>query len=184
MLFRSKHDSVNEACRTSPKPPKWSYFNNVDRKKVYNVYSKMNELKTTYPAFRPGEGTFTWDVNSGYGKRVWVSSPSFNVVIAGNFGVTAFDMQLGFQKTGNWYNLFDQTTVNVTDVNMSLHFEPGDYYVFTDVYVPLSVENRIIANQINIFPNPSSDYLTIQSDENIFVSLYDEVLLSRRSRER
>jgi len=96
-----ENGTISSDCRTSPKPVRWSYFNNSDRKKVYKVYSKMNELKTTYPAFRPANGTFTWDVNSGYGKRVWVSSQNFNAVIAANFGITAFDMQLGFQK--NWY---------------------------------------------------------------------------------
>lgn len=165
--------SISDDCRTSPKPVRWSYFNNIDRKQVYNVYSIMNYLKTTYPAFRPASGNFSWDINNGYGKRVWVSSQNFNAVIAANFGVTAFDMQMDFQKTGTWYNLFEQTSIDVQNTNMTLHFEPGDYYVFTDVYVPLTIENKIVLNQINIFPNPSSDYLTIQSEEDIDVTIFD-----------
>lgn len=165
--------TISEDCRTSSKPVRWSYFNNTDRKRVYNVYSKMNELKTTYPAFRPGQGNFSWDVVGGYGKRVWITSQDFNAVIAGNFGVTAFDMQIGFQKTGTWYNLFEQSTLNVDNTNMTIHFEPGDYYVFTDVYVPYTNDRNIVLDQIKIFPNPSTDYLTIQSQENIWVSIYD-----------
>lgn len=171
--------TINSNCRTDPKPVRWDYYQDANRKNVYKVYSNMNKLRTTYSAFRPGQGTFSWDVNSGYGKRVWISSQNFNAVIAGNFGVTAFDMVLGFQHTGTWYNLFDQNSVNVTNTNMSWHFEPGDFVVLTDVYVPLELptnDDDKVSSTANIFvyPNPTGRYLTINtSTPTVKVSIYD-----------
>ncbi len=178
--------TISEECRTSPKPVRWDYFNDTNRTDVYSVYENMINLKTSEQAFRTG--TFSYDL-SGTGKREWISSNDFNLCIAGNFDVTGFDMAYNFQHTGTWYDLFNQTSLDVTDVNMTEYFDPGEYHVYTDVYIPLHDLPEIskLANKqkdnILVFPNPVRTVLTIKADEKYNFKIYDvtgKVVLSQK----
>jgi len=168
--------SINENCRTSPKPVKWDYFDNENRQNVFSVYQNMIHLKTSQTAFRTG--TFTYDI-SGTGKREWISSDDLNVLIAANFDVTGFDMTLGFQHTGTWYDLFNQTSIDVTDVNMTEYFEPGEFHVYTDVYFPLedlpdiTKHNSLTNNELAVFPNPTDNYFTVKTNVLYNISVFD-----------
>jgi hypothetical protein len=116
--------------RTAPKPPRWDYWDNPYRQRVYRVISAMNELQKS-DAFR--NGTFTSDLG-GLGKRMWISDVSMNVVIVGNIGVTAMDIMPGFQNTGTWHDYFEGTSFNVSDAaGHSVNLGPGEYKVFTSV---------------------------------------------------
>ncbi len=168
--------TISEDCRTSPKPIHWDYYQNDNRQDVFAVYQNMIHLKTSQDAFRTG--TFSYDI-SGTGKREWISSSDLNVLIAGNFDVTGFDMALGFQHTGTWYDLFNQTTVDVTDVNMTEYFDPGEFHVYTDVYFPLedlpdiTSYNNIEDSELTIFPNPADNYFTVRANDLYKISVYD-----------
>jgi hypothetical protein len=43
-----------------------------------------------------------------------------DVLVLGNFDVTAKAIATGFPYTGTWYNLMDNTTINVTDASHPL----------------------------------------------------------------
>jgi hypothetical protein len=43
-----------------------------------------------------------------------------DVLVLGNFDVTAKAIATGFPYTGTWYNLMDNTTINVTDASAPL----------------------------------------------------------------
>jgi hypothetical protein len=53
-------------------------------------------------------------------------------LILANFDVTAKAVPTGFPYTGTWYNLMDNTTIVVTDVNAPLTIEAGGYQ-FTEI---------------------------------------------------
>lgn len=115
--------------RTSPKPPRWDYWNIAERQRLQRVYNAMISLRSS-DAFR--FGTFTHDLN-GLGKRMWISHESMNVVIAANMGVNGFDMAPGFQHTGTWYDYFTGESIDVTNSEgHSFYFNPGEYKVFTN----------------------------------------------------
>ncbi|MFW5708055.1 MAG: alpha-amylase family glycosyl hydrolase, partial [Bacteroidota bacterium] len=119
--------------RTAPKPPRWDYWNESARQDLHRVYNAMIQLRNS-DAFRFGQ--FSHDFGS-LGKRAWVSHESMNVVIAGNMGVTGFDMAPGFQHGGTWYNYFTGETIEVSDPgNHSFYFSPGDFKVFTNTPLP------------------------------------------------
>jgi len=123
--------SYSEECRTSAKPIHWEYMNDLSRQRLYWTYAGMAKLKTENEAYR--NGTFGKDL-SGMGKRMWVSHASLNVSVSANFAVTGFSMAPAFQHTGTWYNYFTGEQINVTDApGHTLYYNPGDYYVFTDV---------------------------------------------------
>lgn len=114
--------------RTASKPPRWDYWNDPYRQRIYRVTSAMNKLQKS-DAFR--NGTFTSDLG-GLGKRIWISDGSMNVIIVGNMDVNSMDIMPGFQQTGTWYDYFEGTSFEVTDAaGYNINLAPGAYKVFT-----------------------------------------------------
>ncbi len=123
--------SYSEDCRTSAKPVHWEYMNDINRQKLYWTYAAMAKLKTENAVFLNGDN-YGQDI-SGLGKRLWYSSPELNISTTANFTSFEIDMEPAFQHTGTWYNYFTGETYEVNDLNQSIHYNPGDFYVFTDV---------------------------------------------------
>ena len=166
--------TINEDCRTSAKPVHWEYFNDVNRKQVYDTYAAMNYLKTNYEAFRTG--TFSYNGLGTNGKREWISSGSLNVAISGNFGVTGFSMTPSFQHTGTWYDYLTGESVNVTDAGgHSVYYEPGDFHVYIDQNItpPVKISEIPQNNKVLIYPNPAKDKLFFKVKEKYNVSIID-----------
>jgi len=156
--------TYTEDCRTAAKPIHWEYRDEPLRKELYNYYSWMARLKKGYATFR--EGSYTRDF-SGSGKRMWLAHSDMNVVVAGNFGTTAFDMTPGFQHTGTWYDFFTGQSVEISDAGgHTVNFQPGDVHLWTDVPVGIvKTEGADNENDISIHPNPASDFIHIELND-------------------
>ena len=127
--------------RTAPKPPRWDYFNQPERQKLYRVYSGMAKLRKS-DAFR--FGSFTGDL-AGLGKRMWISHSSMNVVITGNMNVASRDIAPGFSAAGQWYDYFSGQAITVTDpANQIFTFGPGEFRVFTNIPLPAPFHDVMI----------------------------------------
>lgn len=137
--------TINANCRLDPKPVKLSYLNNPNRKAIYNVYSKLFALRNfpTYTsAFTVNSVTASLSPNI---KQIYFGDGNLNVVIVGNFGMSATGSTVNFPFTGTWYNYLSNTSINVTNTSHGMFFQPGDYYVFTD-------KNAVILNSQSIPP--------------------------------
>ena len=53
----------NGAYRTDPKPLRWDYLENSARKELYNVYSKLMDLRLSYPELFSPDVIFNWKVS-------------------------------------------------------------------------------------------------------------------------
>ncbi|HHB51935.1 MAG TPA: hypothetical protein ENK75_02650, partial [Saprospiraceae bacterium] len=93
----------NESCRTYSKPIRWDYFQEEDRKDLYNTFSKLAYLKATYPVFQTTDFQL---VGSGYSKSVHLNSDDLNITVLGNFNVNNAAINPAFQHTGWWYEYF------------------------------------------------------------------------------
>ncbi len=114
--------------RTAPKPPRWDYWNDPNRQKLYRTTAAIIDLQK-HEAFR--QGSFNGDL-SGLGKRMWISHSSMNVVVLANMNVTSMDMYPSFQNSGKWYDYFAGDSIEVTDPSGHLiNMAPGEYKVFT-----------------------------------------------------
>ena len=119
--------------RVATKPVRWDYMDQPAREHLNRVVGAMAQLRKS-DAFR--YGIFTKDLG-GNGKRMWISHSSMDVVMALNMGVTGFDMAPGFTRTGTWYDYFTGEALSVTNAaGQTLHFNPGEYRVFTSVSLP------------------------------------------------
>lgn len=158
--------TINEECRTYAKPIRWDYKDVVERYKVYQVVSALNQLKKTEPLF--SGSNFNLDV-AGMGKRIHLNSATKNAVVVGNFNVTALNMTPGFQHTGTWYDYFSGQTLEVTSTSQQYTYQPGEYHLYFDQQMQgpdtttVNVEEamKLFGLDFMMYPNPVSNELTI-----------------------
>jgi hypothetical protein len=124
--------SINNNCRTDPKPIRWDYYHNANRQALYNVYSELLRLRTT-PNFLSTftTGTINYDL-SGSIKWESVSSDSLKIIVMGNFDVVAKTGTVTFPSTGTWYSYLTDSITNVGSTSVNITLQPGEFYVFTN----------------------------------------------------
>ncbi|MBW6499629.1 MAG: T9SS type A sorting domain-containing protein, partial [Bacteroidales bacterium] len=153
--------TISDACRTDPKPVRWDYFDDWRRKRLYDVYSLLGNLKTTEDVFRTVD--FTLDLG-GNVKRIHLNHPDNKVTIIGNFGIEAWTTIPNFQQTGTWHEYFSGQTLNVTNTTDAISLQPGEYRLYSTVAfpdhgLPLSVNETFSgqAREAKVYPNPSTE---------------------------
>ncbi len=124
--------SISNNCRTDPKPIRWDYQLNPNRKSLYDVYSKLLRLRNV-PNFLPTFVTddINWNLNGGF-KTLQVNSDSLKICVIGNFDVVTTTGTVTFQQPGTWYNYLVGGTRSATGSPESITLQPGEYYVYTN----------------------------------------------------
>ena len=146
--------SIDYNGRLGRKPIPWvdglNYYSNTDRKSLFNVFAALIRLKKNYPAFSSNDFSLATSVGL---KRIKINHSSMNVVIIGNFDVSAGPLVTEFQSAGKWYEFFTGDSLNVTDVNMQITLQPGEYRLYTSKKIP-KASDIIITNvtDINTIP--------------------------------
>ena len=163
----SDFDAVGGDCKLDTKPqPQWvnNWLGNSNRNKIYNDWAKMITLKKTEPVFLgtaiiPDANTLTLNVKITNANLT--SAQLKDVLILANFDTSAQNISTGFPYTGIWYNLMDNTTINVTDVNAPINLPAGEYRIYGNKTANLAIEDFEKGSQVNLYPNPVADYFTL-----------------------
>ncbi|WP_264532053.1 alpha-amylase family glycosyl hydrolase [Flavobacterium sp. N502540] len=160
-------DAIGGDCKLDTKPqPQWvnNWLGNSARSKIYNDWAKMITLKTKEPVFL---GTPVIANTNSLSVNIKITNPALSstqlkdVLIVANFDVTAQNVPTGFQYTGTWYNLMDNTTINVTDVNAPLNLPAGEYRVYGNKVANLAITDFEKGSTVHLYPNPVTDYFTL-----------------------
>ena len=157
--------SIDYICRTCNKPILWNYFTENSRKRLYDVYKASIELRKSHPVFTGDD--FTYSLN-GAVKSLKLNDPSMDAVVIVNIDVNPQDKTIDFQHNGWWYEYFSGDSIQINGTSI-ISLDPGEYKVFTDLKLDkpeilntLGFNEYEIANwDVNIFPNPSRDFLNI-----------------------
>jgi len=120
--------SINENGRLGDKPILWNYKSDANRAHLYSTYAKYIRMKQKNAVF--ASTSFSYMLSTPV-KTVLLTDPSNNVLIAGNFDVVSQSTVLTFPSTGTWYDAVTGTTVNITNVNYSITFAPGEYHIYS-----------------------------------------------------
>jgi len=161
--------TINENCRLSPKPVRWDYYDNANRKRLYNVYSSLIQLKNNEIAFSTTD--FTLSVNSSM-KKMYLNHDDMNVTIIGNFDVNEGNIIPNFQETGTWYDYFTGDSIVVSNIAEPISLQAGEYHIYTTkrLQIPEFVGvNEIIYDskgKVDIYPNPASGSVNIRINED------------------
>ncbi|RYY38178.1 MAG: T9SS type A sorting domain-containing protein [Chitinophagaceae bacterium] len=158
-----QNGTVNSNCRTDMKPIRWDYFANANRKRIYDAWSKMINLRhhpwyaanfTSNRIGRQLDGNFRW---------LQVTTDTSNLCVVGNFDVASQTGTVTFQNAGTWYDLIEGTTFTATGGPQSITLAPGEYHIYTNRNTNNSsntpVQNLATSgNSIDagVYPNPVS----------------------------
>ncbi|WP_269234444.1 alpha-amylase family glycosyl hydrolase [Flavobacterium flavigenum] len=173
-IFTCNNGTVNDAsvtisgdCKLDTKPqPQWTgnWLGNAGRSKIYNDWSKIITMKIAEPVF---SGTTTMANTSSLYPNIKITNSALSsgqlkdVLIFANFNVTTQNVATGFSYPGTWYNLMDNTTINVTDVNAVMSIPPGEFRIYGNKQASLAIEDFEKGNALSLYPNPVSNYFTL-----------------------
>ena len=131
--------SINSGGRTSRKPVHWDYYEDPDRKAVYDHYSDLMEFRHDNPEFFTGDANFSWKV--GYddwttGRFITcTSSDGKSFVVAGNFDSQARRIYVAVPSAGTWTDYRNPSksyTVSSQDERIAVELGQGEYILMTN----------------------------------------------------
>jgi hypothetical protein len=163
-------DATSGDCKLDTKPqPQWvnNWLGDSNRSTIYNNYAKLIELKTNNAVFSKD-----YAINSGttLEPKIYIydnsasSSTLKNVVVLTNFNVTSINVTPNFPYTGTWYNLMDNSPLDVTSTTNPITIEAGGFRVYGNQPSVLSNDTFNALNYVNLTPNPSLGSFSINSN--------------------
>ncbi|MDE3144101.1 MAG: T9SS type A sorting domain-containing protein [Bacteroidota bacterium] len=161
--------TVSNNCRLSQKPLGWSYYANANRFALYNVYSKLLNLRNTPKYFNTfTTGAINYNLSNAF-KSLIVTGDSLSVVVIGNVDVTAQTGSVTFPTAGTWYSYLTGTTITASGAAQSITLQPGEYYVYTNrnsggtLATAVAPMNDVLNDlKLIIAPNPVNGATTIE----------------------
>lgn len=161
----------NPDCKLDTKPqPQWTenWMSDTNRMAIYNNWAKMINLKKAEDVFENGD--FAWNFSQTGSPRldIWTSTSQTAalsyIFVRTNFSDNTLNTASGFPFTGTWYNMMDNSTINVTDANMNLAIETGGFRVYGNKPSSLSINEFVAMDSVSLSPNPTLGYFTINTN--------------------
>lgn len=175
--------SVNNNCRLSPKPVPWSFLNQQGRKRLYNLVSSLNHLRSSYQVFK--DIPFSYDLSS-FLKFMHFKNNQFDALVLANTNILAGSLKVQNIKPGWWYSYFTGDSILVSQNNIEIALKAGEYQLLTSVrlsaprsgYLTTPVKDLIDSDFVlDCFPNPTDRFvnITFQGEklENANLILFD-----------
>ncbi len=113
--------------RTGEKPIRWNYFDQPDRRALYEIYAKLIKLKKSNAIFNASQ--ISSQLNGAI-KHIKLMEANNALVVVGNFDVVPQMATIDFGSSGLWYNAFGEHLTLSTNV-FSQTLQPGQFYVFS-----------------------------------------------------
>lgn len=177
--------TINNNCRTNPKPIRWDFLNDSRRKSVYTTFSNLISLRY-HPLYKDAFITGTIDRSlSGSTKWIKVSSgDSSHLLVVGNFDVIPQTATVTFQTAGTWYDYLNDVTFTSTGNAQTVSLQPGEFHVYlnrslNNLLPPPPPPPPAAANEFEakVYPNPAPANFTLEvnlpENANLRVDLYN-----------
>ena len=172
--------SIDDPCRLCEKPIRWDYYDDLERRKLYQTFQELIDLRKQYPIFNSANTEVDLYVGSSTGKkRIRLSYNDDKAVIIGNFNVVPQSIDPQYFHTGTWYDFFSGDSIHVSDINDPFYLNPGEFHILSNFYIDPPEENLLsthreesfLPNTIEInqnYPNPfnPSTFIEVSSNEN------------------
>ncbi len=149
-------------CRTDPKPIKWGYNTDLNRKKLYKAIAAINKIRTELDVFETSD--FVID-GANKQKRISLNHSSMNVCIIGNFDVVSGSINPNFQNTGKWYDFFSGDSIIVSNTTQNIELLPGEFRIYTTVKLPTPGED-ILVNVDDLYDNEFDNLIDFNLEQN------------------
>ena len=163
-------DATSGDCKLDTKPQlQWTnnWLGDSNRNAIYNNYAKIIDLKKNNAVFSKD-----YTINSGttLQPKIYIydnaasATTLKNVVVLSNFNVTTINVTSNFPYTGIWYNLIDNTQLNVTNTTDPISIEAGGFRIYGNQTSNLNTDSFSDLSFITLTPNPSTNFFSINYD--------------------
>jgi 1,4-alpha-glucan branching enzyme len=180
-----ENGTINESCRTSPKPVRWDYWTNQSpnwRRRLYDANAAMMNLRLKRPnAFNSNTIVDnTSDLGTSLVKKVVINHSSLKMVTVANFNLNQVTTSITFPTAGTYYDYTRGGTFNAFGSAQNITLNPGEYRVFVDQNIEgglvTSVPEQVIDREnfaVSVFPNPvqSSSYVQYELPQSGVVNI-------------
>jgi 1,4-alpha-glucan branching enzyme len=162
-------------CKLDKKPqPQWvnNWLGDINRNKIYFDWAKMITLKTTEPIFNVNiTASSGFDIQSGntFTPRLFLwdntlpSTQLKNIVVLTNFDVNSQNVTPDFPYTGTWYNLMDNSTLEVISTTTPIAIEAGGFRIYGNKPSTLGTDTFEVNGEMYLYPNPATNYFTLNT---------------------
>ncbi|HEY3251882.1 MAG TPA: T9SS type A sorting domain-containing protein, partial [Ignavibacteria bacterium] len=147
--------------KLDPKPIRWDYSQNIQRKRLHDVYAELIKLRfhSLYKdVFTTNQ--INYSLGSGF-KWLQITTDTSKICVIGNFDVTPQSENVTFQNAGTWYDYIDGSIFNSTGASQNITLQPGEYHVYLNRNVVSTIATLVISINapgnnlfIKINPNP------------------------------
>lgn len=168
--INTSNDATAGDCKLDTKPqPQWTnnWLDNTTRNGIYTNWAKMITLKKMEPVFL---GTSVVTNSSSLSQNIKITNNTLlatqlkDVLIIANFDVTTQNIATGFPYTGTWYNLMDNTAINVTNTTAPMSLGAGEFRIYGNKTASLAIASfEKNSTDVNLYPNPSSGFFSINT---------------------
>jgi hypothetical protein len=174
--------TVNDNCRLDNKVPVWDFYNNPNKKGLFDVYANLLKLRMN-PSFLSTFTTNQYTYNfSGAVKTLQINDDSLKLVVVGNFDLTPKTATLNFPSNGTWFSYLTKTSINVSGLSANVNLQPGEYHVYTNKDLSNSIvtslfnpTNNTLSGEFKLYPNPVDKTLNILLSGSIEKELRYEI---------
>ena len=154
--------------RLGIKPTRWEYLEELNRKKLFDLYKSLIHLRTETNYIDPAY--FDWNTSS-YVKTIHIDHPNVHIYIVGNFDKEARTHVHQFDQAGTWYDYFSGRSFEVDDPAEEVTLGPGEWHIYTSTLIDNYIDDQDIALALEeynkygyVYPNPSSDFIYISNE--------------------
>ncbi len=178
--------TINDGCRVSPKPVRWDYQDELQRRLLFEHTRDLIRLRKEYDLFTSGEATIS--SGSSLEKQIVLKNTPYNAspmnaddmnaVIVANFYLDERTIDVTFPHTGTWYDYYAGAQgLEVAETTMAISVPAGGVKMFTDVPLESTIitsNTEVLDVNIDVYPNPVGDRLRISADYPVVsVTLYN-----------
>ncbi|PWT76708.1 MAG: 1,4-alpha-glucan-branching protein [Bacteroidetes bacterium] len=168
--------------KTDPKPIRWDYLSQPNRRNLHDVNAAMLKLRNRAPALS-SSSLIQYNLSGAF-KSLQVSSTQLNLSVIGDFDVNEANGNLTFQHAGIWYDYLTGDSLLLSSTTKNFMLAPGEYHVFLDKNMRDSLgllpDTSVASNNllIKIYPNPvvsANTFIRYETpqDANNRLSIYD-----------
>lgn len=158
--------TINDGCRTGNKPIRWDYRNQERRKRLYDVYASLAQLKFHgwyKDVFTANNITIDRSLNGGFKwMRLRSATDSSQLLVVGNFDVNPVSGTITFPTAGTWYDYLNGNTITAVSGGQTIALQPGEYHIYLNrnlsnaVTTPVtSLPGVVEALKASMLPNPA-----------------------------
>jgi 1,4-alpha-glucan branching enzyme len=179
--------SIDYNGRLGRKPLHWEYQQEIPRKSLFNVISKLIELKKTEEVFSTTDFNTWFD---GSYKRMILRNAQDTVLILGNFDVFDNYYEVTFPSSGTWYDFMNADSLILSNPVYSMQLDAGEYRLYSKRKlhgfgsIKLDVPGIHEQTLLKVYPNPATTSFRIAgSTAGYSISLFDlsgRMLLSKK----